>query len=282
MGLVTSLMAADVWDSKPFHTWTDKELAKVLTDSPWAGKGAISYVQNRAGQPPIRETALVTWASARVMRQALAREAFGVTAAVPGEAAAALASTPTLYTITVKVAGTITSADRALYTSEMQNETFLVVRGKTPIPATQASGQVLEADGRPVEAPTAGREATGSPAFAATPAQRGGGGAGGGGGTGGGGGAGAARGAPPMRGSSRGRGNVGELPATTASLLTFRFPRDPITLDDKEVEFVTKLCRDGSASGASVTPAADSVQPQLGFASMSQPIRAWRSTSPSS
>src|SRR5688572_28860912 len=88
MGLVTSLMAADVWDSKPFHTWTDKELAKVLTDSPWAGKGAISYVQNRAGQPPIRETALVTWASARVMRQALAREAFGVTAAVPGEAAA--------------------------------------------------------------------------------------------------------------------------------------------------------------------------------------------------
>src|SRR5688572_20444401 len=73
-----------------------------------------------------------------------------------------------------------------------------------------------------------------------------------------------------MRGSSRGRGNVGELPATTASLLTFRFPRDPITLDDKEVEFVTKLCRDGSASGASVTPAADSVQPQLGFAASAQ------------
>lgn len=24
--------------------------------------------------------------------------------------------------------------------------------------------------------------------------------------------------------------------------MTFRFPRDPITLDDKEVEFVTKLC----------------------------------------
>jgi hypothetical protein len=95
-GLVTSLMAANVWESKPFHTWTDKELAKVLSDSPWAGKGTISYVQNRSGQPPIRETALVTWASARVMRQALVREAFGVTTTVPDETAGVLASTPPL------------------------------------------------------------------------------------------------------------------------------------------------------------------------------------------
>lgn len=271
MGVVTTLIAADVWESKPFHTWTDKELAKVLTDSPWAGKGTISYVQNRAGQPPIRETALVTWASAPVMRQALAREAFGVTASVPAEAAAALASTPRLYTITVKVSGAPTSADRALYTSEMQNEAFLVLRGQPPIPAVQASGQVLDSEGRPAEAPASGRETSGSPAFAATPAQRGGGGAGGGaggGGSRGGAGAGAQRGTAPMPGS-RGRGNVGELPPTTAALLTFRFPRDPITLADKEVEFVTKLCRGDSASGASVTPTA-TVQPQLGFAASGQ------------
>ena len=270
IGFVTSLMAADVWESKPFHTWTDKELAKVLTDSPWAGKGTISYVQNRSGQPPVRETALVTWASARVMREALVRDAFGVTATVPDEAASVLASTPPLYTVTLKLADSITSADRALYASEMQLDTFLVVRGKPPIPATHAAGQVLDFNGRPTEAPSdgRGREPAGTPAFAANPAQRGGGGAGGGG-AGGGAGTGAARGAPPIRGT-RGRGNVGELPPTTASLLIFRFPRDPITLDDKEVEFVTKLCSGGPASGASLTPAADQVRPQFGFATSAQ------------
>ncbi len=272
IGLATTLMAADVWESKPFHTWTDKELTKVLTDSPWAGKGAISYVQNRAGQAPVRETAVVTWASAPVMRQALVREEFGVTATVPAEAAAALASTPRQYIVTVKVTGTSTSADRALYTSEMQDETFLVLRGQPPIPALQASGEVLDSAGRPANAPTSGRETSGGPAFAATPAQRGGGGGGsgaGGGGARGGAGAGAARGTPPMPGS-RGRGNVGEPPPATAALLTFRFPRDPITLADKEVEFVTKLCRGGSASGASAPPAANPVQPQLGFAASAQ------------
>jgi hypothetical protein len=37
---------------------------------------------------------------------------------------------------------------------------------------------------------------------------------------------------------------------TTTSLVVFRFPRDPITLEDKEVEFVTKLC--GGGGGGSI------------------------------
>ena len=68
---------------------------------------------------------------------------------------------------------------------------------------------------------------------------------------------------------SRGRGNVGDLPPAPAALLTFCFPRDPVTLADREVEFVTKLWRGDGASGAPVTPAA-TVQPQLGFAASAQ------------
>jgi hypothetical protein len=117
----------------------------------------------------------------------------------------------------------------------------------------------MDADGKPadmIEAPAnAPRSGAGGPAFAATPAQRGGGGAGGGAQRGGGGGGGAQRGGP-ARGRV-GRGGPGEPPPTTAALLIFRFPRDPITLEDKEVEFVTKLCAGGDPGAAAVAPLPD-------------------------
>jgi hypothetical protein len=96
--------------------------------------------------------------------------------------------------------------------------------------------------GQTTPAPAASPEGTGrGPAFAASPAQR----AGGGGTTGGGGQRGTT--SQPLPGSggrgSRGGGRAGSNePPTTASLVIFRFPRDEITLEDKEVEFVTKLC----------------------------------------
>jgi hypothetical protein len=43
--------------------------------------------------------------------------------------------------------------------------------------------------------------------------------------------------------------------------MTFRFPRDPITLADKEVEFVSKLC----GSGGGGFPPILSDGPQLNF-----------------
>jgi hypothetical protein len=255
-GLIVSatLMAAEVWDSKPFHAWTAKELEKVLTSSPWAGKGSITYVRNTATQPPILEETLVTWASARVMREALTREEFGATPDIPKEAQGVIAQKPPFYMITVKISKSVNSARHASQAATMQNETFLQVRGKPPIPAQQAEGQVLEVGVKPGQtapAPAASPEGTGrGPAlFAASPAQRAGGGGGtaGGGGTSGGGQRGGTPTPAPLPGSG-GRGGRGPRaggsnePPTTASLVIFRFPRDEITLEDKEVEFVTRLC----------------------------------------
>jgi hypothetical protein len=36
------LWAADVWVSKPYTEWTEKDLAKIMTDSPWAKKVSVS------------------------------------------------------------------------------------------------------------------------------------------------------------------------------------------------------------------------------------------------
>ncbi len=36
--LVAVASAAKVWETKPFMEWAHKDVDKVLTDSPWAGK----------------------------------------------------------------------------------------------------------------------------------------------------------------------------------------------------------------------------------------------------
>ncbi len=259
--LVTaSLWAADVWESKPFHAWTDKELENVLTDSPWAGKGSVTYVQSRS--QPIQDEATVTWLSARVMREALARKEYGATPEIPRRAQEVIAQTPTSYIVTLKISKGPSSASHAGRAEAMLNETFLQLKGKPPIPASQADGEVVGQDGKPLaalEGPASrgGVVSTGRPMVLASAAQRGGGGSGGG--TGGG-----ARGGTTsggQRGGARGegrgaRGTFGPV-SGASSLLTFRFPRDPITLDDKEVEFVTKLC---GGSGGGPVPIPDFLQ----------------------
>jgi hypothetical protein len=45
------IWAADFWTTKPFTDWTDKEVQKVLTDSPWVGKITMSS-GGGGGAPP--------------------------------------------------------------------------------------------------------------------------------------------------------------------------------------------------------------------------------------
>lgn len=53
------LWAADVWDAKPFQDWTDKDLQKVVNNSPWARQAravlgnATPVATGRSGQPAI-------------------------------------------------------------------------------------------------------------------------------------------------------------------------------------------------------------------------------------
>jgi hypothetical protein len=250
-------MAAHVWESKPFHTWTDQELKQVLTDSPWAGKASLTYVRTRP--QPIQEEAIVTWASARVMRQALARKEFGPTAELPKDVERIIERTPSMYIVTVTISKGAASDGHAQRAEAMQAETFLQLPGKPPIPAVSAEGEVIGPDGKPLSAPeeppaVRGRAGSpGSPAVFASAAQRGG---GGGGGTRGGSTGGAQRGGDGRNGGrgARGRGAFGGLAGAGSSLMTFRFPRDPITLDDKEVEFVSKLCGGGGGGFPPLLP----------------------------
>jgi hypothetical protein len=241
-----SLVAADFWESKPSSEWSAKELQQMLTDSPWAGKASIKYVRSNPNQQAIQETAIVTWASAPIMRQALAREEAGAGAEVSKEGQSVIARTPQYYIVTVKVSNGVNSGDHANHTMEMLDETFLVVRDRPPIPALQVDGQVLDANNK-TQQPGAGSSAPRggggvSPSLGLVPDQRGGGGGGSRGGSGPG---------PNSPIGGRGmRGPYGGERSTASSLIVVRFPRDPIAVEDKQVEFVTKLCGGGFRAGA--------------------------------
>ena len=50
--LPAMLWAADFWESKPFTDWSDKELRRVETNSPWARQTSTMMTTARPSLPP--------------------------------------------------------------------------------------------------------------------------------------------------------------------------------------------------------------------------------------
>ena len=146
-----ALVAADFWEEKDFMTWSDKEVEKMLTDSPWAKQvriivgGGLTEGQAPAfipGEIPgcggeqfdrIQRTKVtITWSTAMPIRQASVRKALGLDAAIPPEAQRELELDPPLYVVTLsglpptmrRLASTVPS---------MEAETMLKRKNKTPI-----------------------------------------------------------------------------------------------------------------------------------------------------
>jgi hypothetical protein len=76
------LFAANFWDTKPFTEWSDKELEKLLQDSPWGDRMSVRtgergvVAQDDAKGPIMGETEVsvtLLWQSALPIRQALAK-----------------------------------------------------------------------------------------------------------------------------------------------------------------------------------------------------------------
>lgn len=89
-----ALVAADFWVDKPFLEWSDKDVQKMTTDSPWAATVGVALppppprptddVGGRGGgrgdgfgADPTRVRVTVSWRSALPMKQAVVRSAVG-------------------------------------------------------------------------------------------------------------------------------------------------------------------------------------------------------------
>jgi hypothetical protein len=158
------LSAAASWETKPFMSWSDKELDQVTSESPWAHK--INVVLNplptpsredagggRGGAgggdgggrggfptavPQLRLT--IAWNSALPIKQAAVRRQLGQGSVVPAESLAVLERDEPFYVITV--AGLPSRYARTL--AGMKAESFLKRDKRPPIAATEFAVQQME------------------------------------------------------------------------------------------------------------------------------------------
>jgi hypothetical protein len=220
--LVVVASAADVWDTKPFTQWSDKEVEKLLTDSPWAGKASLTHARDGAnlGQVPDWKL-IVAVRSALPIREAVMRRTLGVGVPLPPQGENVLATPMPHYVFA------ITGIPR-LYQTQLARSAQaarLKMKGKAAVAATDASIVLIDKDGKIITA--SARGPLPGPALRIVPvAQRGGGSRGGAGGGFGG------FGAPPTDTDKSG----------ITAMLVVEFPKTaPITLEDGKIEFSTVI-----------------------------------------
>lgn len=152
--------ATDFWETKPFLDWSDKEVEKLLNDSPWAaiiavplpntgpvpsiessggGRGGGEGRGESFGPGPRRVKITISWRSAIPLKQAVVRQQAGQHGTVSPDAQAILAKEDEYYVVGIQglppqltMAGTGKTIDA-----------FLRRDGKPAIPAQQAGVQMM-------------------------------------------------------------------------------------------------------------------------------------------
>jgi hypothetical protein len=129
-----SLDSAGVWDTKPFAEWTDKDVEKIMQDSPWAGKGSLTHAREGANLGTVPDWELIVAVrSALPFRQALVRRQIGLKGTTTAEHEALLTAEEQTYTLSL--GGLPRSLGPAL--QKVADAAEIRRRGKEPIKATQ-------------------------------------------------------------------------------------------------------------------------------------------------
>ena len=127
----------DFWKSKPYTEWTEKELKKMLTNSPWA-KDVAAGMQGMGGGMAPAPTAKVRWQTALPVKQALVKMKFGAEAATSTQAQQLLASVDTFYLIVMEgLPQRIAQMGGARLQENLKKSTMLKRGDKPPILPTQ-------------------------------------------------------------------------------------------------------------------------------------------------
>ena len=146
------LVAADFWEERDFTVWSDKDVEKMLTDSPWAQQVriAVGSLSEAAGPTSIpapsnpdecgnaqfgtiqRHKITIAWTSALPIKQALVRQVIGLGAPAPPESQQFLDQPEPFYAVTLS--GLPPSfAVLASMRDALQNGTMLKRKDSEPI-----------------------------------------------------------------------------------------------------------------------------------------------------
>lgn len=185
LAMAVAVSAANVWEEKPFTQWTDKDVEKVTTESPWAGKASMTHEREGANLGPVPNWKLViSVRSALPIKQALLRKELAAGAAPSPEQESELSKADARYVLA------ISNIPRTYLRQLTKSAQMAQLRpkGKPAISATDASVFLFDKNGKAVTEPPPGEKPQASTGVQIVPvAQRGGGGGGfGGGGFGGG------------------------------------------------------------------------------------------------
>ena len=216
----TAAMAAEFWETKPFMEWSPKEIEKLLTDSPWAGKGGLTHERIGTNLGPVPEwNLIVSVRSGTPIRMAVARQQLAAGIEASPDLEKNLATPYPRYAIAVSK---IPQYLRMQLQKSAQGA-VLKVKGKE-LKAVAGAIQLLDKDGKEVQPPPARGpqpRPQASTGVQIIPVAQGGGGFGGGGGGG-------------FRGG--GGGGFNDPSGITATLI-LEFPKEEtLTKDDGEIE----------------------------------------------
>src|SRR5687768_12899546 len=141
------LSAAEVWDTKPYVQWSDKELEKLLNDSPWAGKASITHARQGANLGSVPDWKLIVAVrSALPLRQALVRSDIGPGGTPSAQHEKLLAGEEPIYLVSIG------GIPRSFMTQlqAVADAATIKPKGKAAIMATQANAMLFDKDGKPV------------------------------------------------------------------------------------------------------------------------------------
>jgi hypothetical protein len=168
--LTIGLWAADFWQSKPYTDWSDKEVQKIQTNSPWSKEVSVSMGEGGSGHSGRGSRAggggsvggddqiatgaggsgggrsqdpslmggpsmnlIVSWRTALPVRQAVAKEKYGTEAATSPDAKKLVEEDQKYYGVLVSgLPGRAVRANDQMKAALLKN-TSLIVKGKDPI-----------------------------------------------------------------------------------------------------------------------------------------------------
>jgi hypothetical protein len=151
------VIAADFWDSKPFAEWSDKDLQRMLTDSPWShqvsvvlprppreagdlnpgGRGGDESGRGGFPAPAPQLKVDVQWRSAQPMRQAMALRQFGTVEKIPADLRDTLEQDDSVYVVIVLGL----PMQMAAAAADARKATFLRRDGHAPIAVSEGGPQ---------------------------------------------------------------------------------------------------------------------------------------------
>ena len=142
--------AAAVWDTKPYTEWSDKDVEKLLTESPWAGKATITHEREGANLGPIDLKLTVIVRSAEPIRRAVAHQQLVAGVPASPDLEANLAKPYPRFAFAIPK---IPQFYRTQLTKTAQGS-VLRVKGQE-LMAVNGAVQLIDKDGKEVEPPPA-------------------------------------------------------------------------------------------------------------------------------